>query len=77
MLEILCFCLEINECDPNPCLNGGTCFDLIQDYRCNCTWPFNGRNCENITGSEIYLLISNFFDQLFTYHSTMNNQKSL
>src|SRR5690606_27881773 len=27
-------CTEIDECDPNPCMNGGTCTDLLADYSC-------------------------------------------
>lgn len=31
------FCLvEINECDSNPCQNGGTCKDEINGYLCQC-----------------------------------------
>ena len=35
---------EINECDPDPCVNG-TCTDLINDYRCACTGKYFGKNC--------------------------------
>lgn len=27
---------DINECDPNPCQNGGTCHNEIGQYRCEC-----------------------------------------
>ena len=27
---------NIDECSPNPCLNGGTCTDGINDYTCEC-----------------------------------------
>ena len=37
---------EIDECDPNPCLNGGTCTDLIADYECACIGGYIGDNCE-------------------------------
>ena len=39
--------LDIDECNPNPCLNNGTCFDGIANYTCNCTTGFGGANCEN------------------------------
>ncbi len=37
---------EINECDPEPCLNGGTCADLLADYECTCIDDYFGKNCE-------------------------------
>eukprot|EP00057_Strongylocentrotus_purpuratus_P029538 XP_011684012.1 PREDICTED: protocadherin Fat 1-like [Strongylocentrotus purpuratus] len=39
-------CENINDCEPDPCLNGATCMDGIQDYMCQCTLEFNkGKNC--------------------------------
>ena len=32
-------------CFPNPCKNGGTCIDLINDYNCTCKLMYSGRNC--------------------------------
>uniref|UniRef100_A0A667WCJ3 EGF-like domain-containing protein n=1 Tax=Myripristis murdjan TaxID=586833 RepID=A0A667WCJ3_9TELE len=33
----LLFCIsEINECQSQPCQNGGTCIDLINTYKCSC-----------------------------------------
>ncbi|TNF28628.1 MAG: hypothetical protein EP329_17545, partial [Deltaproteobacteria bacterium] len=35
-----------DDCDPNPCLNGGVCTDLGPTYSCAC-WPaFTGAHCE-------------------------------
>ena len=39
-------CTEINECDPNPCLNDGTCTDLVDDYSCECAPGFSGATCD-------------------------------
>ena len=36
---------NIDDCSPNPCLNGGTCTDGINDYTCECVAGFTGRNC--------------------------------
>ena len=49
---IVCVCgsginceTEINDCDPDPCLNGGECIDLVVGYRCVCQLPYSGPNC--------------------------------
>ena len=28
--------MNINDCDPNPCENGGSCTDGIDGYSCTC-----------------------------------------
>ena len=38
--------LDIDECDPVPCRNGGTCFDGINEYRCHCMAGYTGDVCE-------------------------------
>ncbi|XP_025911261.1 coagulation factor VII [Apteryx rowi] len=35
-----------NQCDSNPCQNGGTCDDQFQDYVCRCPKKYEGKNCE-------------------------------
>ena len=40
---------DINECIPDPCQNGGSCTDVVNDYNCTCVLGFNGTNCENST----------------------------
>lgn len=40
--------INVNECAGNPCLNGGTCQDRINDYTCACPPGYTGRNCERI-----------------------------
>ena len=37
--------INIDDCTPNPCENGGTCTDLVNDFMCNCDEGFTGRNC--------------------------------
>ena len=39
-------CTEIDECSSNPCANGATCTDLINDYECACVDGYEGDNCE-------------------------------
>ena len=38
--------IEINECDSNPCQNGGACDDQINMYECDCVTGYYGTNCE-------------------------------
>ena len=40
---------ESTKCEPNPCLNGGSCFDY-GDYGhyCTCSKNYTGDNCESI-----------------------------
>ena len=46
--------LDIDECSDGPCLNGGTCNDMIDAYSCTCVLGFNGTNCDN---SKVYFNI--------------------
>ena len=39
---------DINECESNPCQNGGTCEDLLARYACVCPQEFEGINCEAV-----------------------------
>ncbi len=39
--------VQINECDSNPCVNGGKCEDLENDYRCTCPVGLTGKNCQH------------------------------
>ena len=40
---------ELNECDSNPCRNGGECKDALNGYTCGCITGYNGTNCESGT----------------------------
>ncbi len=41
-------CENIDDCRARPCLNGGTCTDLVADFSCNCaTTGFSGKQCQN------------------------------
>ena len=42
-----CFCVhaDIDDCANVPCMNGGTCQDLVDDYRCLCAAGYTGSNC--------------------------------
>ncbi|XP_069468876.1 coagulation factor IX [Ambystoma mexicanum] len=38
--------IDGNQCDSNPCLNGGVCKDDISSYNCWCQLGYEGKNCE-------------------------------
>ncbi|KAK7901975.1 hypothetical protein WMY93_018744 [Mugilogobius chulae] len=41
------YCHEnINDCESNPCHNGGTCIDKVNVYQCICGDGWEGTNCE-------------------------------
>jgi len=44
-------CPDINNCSSNPCLNGGTCRDVVNGFECDCAQDFTGNTCENRTVS--------------------------
>lgn len=37
---------DINDCESNPCKNGGTCIDGINTYKCICSDGWEGTYCE-------------------------------
>ncbi|XP_053405671.1 protein jagged-1b-like isoform X2 [Mercenaria mercenaria] len=37
---------NIDDCRPDPCLNGGKCEDLVNNYTCCCPYGFTGKNCD-------------------------------
>ena len=45
--------LDIDECGSNPCLNGATCAQSIDEYNCSCVEGFLGSNCETGKPSHI------------------------
>ncbi|GBP38063.1 Protein eyes shut [Eumeta japonica] len=36
----------VDECESNPCQNGGVCIDIHADYMCACTFGYTGKSCE-------------------------------
>lgn len=41
--------VDVDECDPNPCVNGASCLDGLGSYTCRCLPGFNGTRCETGT----------------------------
>ncbi|KAI2527782.1 sushi, nidogen and EGF like domains 1, partial [Homo sapiens] len=40
--------MDVDDCSPDPCLNGGSCVDLVGNYTCLCAEPFKGLRCETV-----------------------------
>lgn len=38
--------INIDECENDPCLNGGTCLDMINGFKCSCPIGFTGTRCQ-------------------------------
>ena len=36
---------DIDQCNSNPCKNGGKCIDGINDFLCICTKEYSGKDC--------------------------------
>lgn len=36
---------DLNECDSQPCKNGGQCQDGVAEFRCTCLTGFEGVDC--------------------------------
>ena len=37
--------MNIDDCDPNPCQNGGKCIDGVNSYSCICSNGYTGTHC--------------------------------
>ena len=57
------FTQDINDCNPDPCQNGGTCTDGMNDYSCKCTPGFEGKNCTESKYRQI-LTLDSFFSKV-------------
>ena len=38
--------VDTDECSSNPCQNGGTCTDGVNEYTCSCVVGYEGTHCE-------------------------------
>lgn len=61
IVGFICF-PDINECDPEPCLNEGACMDLVNSYTCDCVLGYTGMNCQTGIGCAYLFRI-----QMYTY----------
>ncbi|KAM3865556.1 protein crumbs homolog 1-like [Diretmus argenteus] len=46
-------CSSDNACTVNPCLNGGVCYSMWDDFTCNCPPNTAGRRCEEVKWCEL------------------------
>ena len=60
--------LDIDNCDPYPCVNGGVCTDGINSYTCTCAEGYSGENCVE---SKFY-----HFDKIKGYNLGVSNLKN-
>lgn len=54
--RVLCTCIpgfvgvlceqQVDNCDSGPCKHGATCTNLVNNYTCECTKFYSGRNCD-------------------------------
>ena len=52
---------EMNDCASNPCVNNGTCVNLITGYGCRCVNDYVGKSCDcELKDFHIYKLYTNF-----------------
>ena len=47
----------IDNCQSNPCLNGGMCANGINTFTCSCTQGYSGYNC----GTGLVILVNRSF----------------
>ena len=41
---------DVDTCRSHPCMNGGSCSNNIDSYKCDCAGDFGGSNCEEAPG---------------------------
>ncbi len=46
---------DVNECSSEPCMNEGTCNDLVDGYTCDCPAGYEGIDCEK--GTEMLFVL--------------------
>lgn len=77
------FCLDINECDSNPCSKYGTCIDGIGNFTCECEPGFTGALCSvsfiisSVNKSHVFEIKETKSFESFAFKSPLNMTKFL
>ncbi|XP_059196299.1 protein crumbs homolog 1 [Centropristis striata] len=53
MENVIAGCSGDNTCSTNPCLNGGMCYSMWDDFTCTCPPRTSGRRCEEVRWCEL------------------------
>ena len=56
-------CSDIDECANNPCLNGATCSDEVNNYTCICAAGYTGTNCSSSMLSNSFIPLVHLSDK--------------
>ena len=56
---------DIDECLSNPCQNGGTCSNMVNQYSCNCAGGYQGTNCETSENKRYLSLKYSFIKPMY------------
>ena len=51
---------EYNECESNPCSNGGTCLDRVGEFQCICPPGFAGSRCQTPIQVSLHCIFSSW-----------------
>ena len=62
---VVSFSTATDFCSARPCENGGNCTNEADDFRCNCTEQWTGKNC---SVGRYYLLFAVTFYQFTVLH---------
>ena len=57
---------DTNQCQNNPCRNGGSCYDLYKRFKCLCTEGFTGTYCEK-SGEKLKMQLELILKLMETY----------
>ena len=52
--HIFCTLIEVDECESQPCQNGGDCTNKVGFFECNCTAGYEGVQCETGSFSQLF-----------------------